>query len=202
MRIAAVAATALTAFVVLAAPARAEDPTGGAGFGSIPPVAAPTQPATPTSTGGIDPSAPVTTPVPVAGEVATVGADGNAIAPADAPAVIKEIIAAGNAIARKPYVWGGGHQRWLARGYDCSGSVSYALHGASLLDGPLVSGGFMRWGDAGRGSWVTIYANRGHVFMIVAGLRFDTSGQRQGGTRWQAAPRTVRGFRIRHPVGL
>ena len=92
--------------------------------------------------------------------------------------------------------------RWLARGYDCSGSVSFALHGAGLLDGPLVSGDFARWGAAGPGSWVTIYANGGHVFMIVAGLRFDTSGQRESGSRWQAAPRRVRGFKVRHPVGL
>ena len=202
MKLVAVAATALAALTVAAAPALADGTTGGAGFGSTPPPTPPTQPAPPTSTGGIDPSAPATNPAPVTGDIATVGIDGNAVAPADAPAVVKEIIAAGNAIARKPYVWGGGHQRWLARGYDCSGSVSYALHGASLLDDPLVSGGFMRWGDAGPGDWVTIYANRGHVFMIVAGLRFDTSGQRQVGTRWQAAPRTLHGFRARHPVGL
>ena len=202
MRIVAVAATAFATLTVAATPALAEGPTGGAGFDTPPPPTPSTQPVTPASTGGVDPSAPVVNPAPVSGDVATVGVDGTAVAPADAPAIVKQIITAGNTIARKPYVWGGGHQRWLARGYDCSGSVSYALHGASLLDGPLVSGGFMRWGDAGPGAWVTIYANRGHVFMIVAGLRFDTSGQRQGGTRWQAAPRTIRGFRVRHPVGL
>lgn len=204
---AAVAGTALTTLVSLAigvSPAVAEGATGGAAFGTSPATpAVTTQPATPATTGGIDPSAPVTTTaLPVPGDVATVGTDGLAHAPAGAPAAVHAIIAAGNAIARKPYVWGGGHRRWLAKGYDCSGSVSYALHGAGVLDGPLVSGGFMRWGDAGPGSWVTIYANGGHVFMVVAGLRFDTSGQRQAGTRWQGAPRRVRGFRVRHPVGL
>ncbi len=204
---AAVTGTALTTLVSLAigvAPAVAEGATGGAAFSaSSDTPAVTTQPATPVTTGGVDPSAPVTTTAPtIPGDVATVGADGLAHAPAGAPPAVSTIIAAGNAIARKPYLWGGGHRRWLAKGYDCSGSVSYALHGAGVLDGPLVSGDFMRWGDAGPGSWVTIYANGGHVFMIVAGLRFDTSGQRQGGTRWQAAPRRVRGFRVRHPVGL
>jgi len=203
---AAVASTALmtlASLVIGIAPAAADGATGGAAFGSgsaTPAVT--TQPATPATTGGIDPSAPVTTPAPAPGATATVDAAGMAHAPAGAPAAVKAIIASGNAIARKPYVWGGGHQRWLAKGYDCSGSVSYALHGAGILDGPLVSGDFMGWGDAGPGSWVTIYANRGHVFMFVAGLRFDTSGQRQTGTRWQADTRRLRGFRVRHPIGL
>ena len=112
---------------------------------------------------------------------------------------MQAIIAAGNRIAKTRYIWGGGHRRWEDRGYDCSGSVSYALHGAGLLDSSMVSGGFMRWGEAGPGRWVTIYAHRGHMYMVVAGLRFDTSGQRQAGTRWQAAPRSARGFRVRHP---
>lgn len=208
MRVAAsLTATALAA-LVLAVPgtALAQSGTGGAGFDGTPPAPVPTTPATPATTGGATTSVPPATGLPPAtttpGSVATVGADGMATAPADAPPAVAAIIAAGNEIARKPYVWGGGHQRWTARGYDCSGSVSFALHGANLLDGPLVSGSFAHWGDAGPGSWVTIYANGGHVFMIVAGLRFDTSGQRQAGTRWQPAPRRVRGFAVRHPVGL
>lgn len=210
MRVAAsVIATTLATLVLAAAtvaPASANASTGGAVFGSSSQVStAPTTPATPTTTGGIDPSAPLTppaTPQPQFGEAATIGPNGLATPPAGAPAVVAAIIAAGNAIARKPYVWGGGHQRWTAKGYDCSGSVSFALHSAGLLDAPLVSGAFARWGDAGPGSWVTIYANAGHVFMVVAGLRFDTSGQRQAGTRWQPAERRVKGFKVRHPVGL
>lgn len=207
MRVAAaVSATALTTLVcagLAVAPAIAETGTGGAAFGSSPPPQTPpAQPATPGTTGGVDPSAPATTPLPHAGDLATVGTDGLAVAPAGAPSSVRAIIASGNAIARKPYLWGGGHRRWLAKGYDCSGSVSFALHGASLLDGPLVSGDFARWGEVGPGSWVTIYANRGHVFMVVAGLRFDTSGRRQAGSRWQTAPRRVRGFKVRHPAGL
>ena len=193
----------LASAALAVAPAAAET-TGGAAFGSGGSTATPALPATPTAPGGVDSSQPPATPgTPVVrGAVATVGADGLAAAPAGAPAIVRQIIAAGNAIARKPDVWGGGHRRWVARGYDCSGSVSFALHGAGLLDGPLVSGDFARWGAAGPGSWVTIYANGGHVFMIVAGLRFDTSGQRESGSRWQAAPRRVRGFKVRHPVGL
>jgi hypothetical protein len=141
-------------------------------------------------------------PDPLPGQVATVDADGKATAPEGAPAIVGAIIAAGNRIATRRYVWGGGHRRWEDRGYDCSGSVSYALHGAGLLDSPLVSGRFMRWGDAGPGRWVTIYAHRTHMYMVVAGLRFDTSGQRRAGTRWQVATRSARGFRVRHPAGL
>ena len=109
---------------------------------------------------------------------------------------IARIIAGGNAIAKFPYVWGGGHGSFVDSGYDCSGSVSYALAAAGLLDSPLVSGGFAKWGSPGPGKWVTIYANDGHVFMYVAGLRFDTSG-RDGpfGSRWQTAPRSLAGFR-------
>ena len=115
---------------------------------------------------------------------------------------MQAIIAAGNRIARTKYVWGGGHARWEDRGYDCSGSVSYALHGAGLLDSPLVTGDLAHWGAAGPGTWVTIYANAGHVYMTVAGLRFDTSGPAAAGTRWQTVLRSSRGFRVRHPVGL
>jgi cell wall-associated NlpC family hydrolase len=128
--------------------------------------------------------------------------DGSAIAPDNAPEVVKRVILAANAIAKFPYKWGGGHGAWRDNGYDCSGSVSFALAGAGLLNRPLTSGLFMGYGDAGPGDWITIYANQGHVFMFVAGLRFDTSGQGRAGTRWQPATRSVGGFAVRHIPGL
>jgi cell wall-associated NlpC family hydrolase len=128
--------------------------------------------------------------------------DGTAVAPLEAPDVVATVIAAGNEIATKPYKWGGGHGAWKDSGYDCSGSVSFALAGAGLLDRPLTSGGLMRYGKPGPGRWITIYANAGHTFMVVAGLRFDTSGA-QGGTRWQPPDgRSYAGFTARHPPGL
>jgi cell wall-associated NlpC family hydrolase len=128
--------------------------------------------------------------------------DGTAVAPRNAPRVVKLVIKAGNAIARSPYRWGGGHAGWTDTGYDCSGSVSYALAGAGLLRRPLASGGFVRWGAPGDGRWITIYTNPGHMFMMVAGLRFDTSGRGDRGTRWQEAPRSTAGFVARHYPGL
>jgi len=136
------------------------------------------------------------------GPRARVLADGTAVAPDDAPEPVKRIIQAGNAIASLPYKWGGGHGAWRDNGYDCSGSVSFALAGAGLLDAPLTSGGFMNWGAAGPGQWVTIYANAGHIFMVVAGLRFDTSGQGRAGTRWQQDARPTAGFAVRSVPGL
>jgi cell wall-associated NlpC family hydrolase len=129
--------------------------------------------------------------------------DGLARAPGNAPQAVRAVIAGGNAIADFPCVWGGGHGSFEDSGYDCSGSVSYALAAAGLLDSPMASGPFMKYGEPGRGKWITIYANAGHMFMVVAGLRFDTSG-RSGprGSRWQAAPRNVSGFVARHPPGL
>jgi peptidoglycan hydrolase-like protein with peptidoglycan-binding domain len=151
---------------------------------------------------GVAPATP-TEPAPLGpGEKATVGKDGLAIAPEAAPQAVKDIIAAGNAIAKKPYRYGGGHGKWNDTGYDCSGSVSYALHGAGLLDQPLTSGDFTRWGERGAGRWVTIYGNSGHVYMIVAGLRFDTSGRQQDGTRWHASTRSTSGYAVTHPTGL
>jgi peptidoglycan hydrolase-like protein with peptidoglycan-binding domain len=152
--------------------------------------------------GGTDPTVATTPPKLAPGDRAQVGSDGMAIAPASAPEAVKEIIAAGNAIAKKPYRYGGGHGRWNDSGYDCSGSVSYALHGAGLLDTQLTSGDFERWGEAGAGQWVTIYANSGHVYMIVAGLRFDTSGATSAGSRWQTQMRSSSGYVVRHPTGL
>ena len=128
--------------------------------------------------------------------------DGTAVAPEDAPEPVKRVIQAGNAISELPYKWGGGHGAWRDTGYDCSGSVSFALAGAGLLRSPLASGPFMKWGEAGQGEWITIYANPGHIFMVVAGLRFDTSGQGRAGTRWQDASRGTAGFAVRHLPGL
>jgi cell wall-associated NlpC family hydrolase len=135
-------------------------------------------------------------------EKAYIGEDGLAVAPASAPEEVKAIIAAGNEIATAPYKYGGGHGRWRDSGYDCSGSVSYVLHAAGLLDTALDSSGFMRYGERGRGTWVTIRSNPGHAYMIVAGLRFDTSARRAGGNRWSEEMRSARGYRGRHPEGL
>jgi peptidoglycan hydrolase-like protein with peptidoglycan-binding domain len=136
------------------------------------------------------------------GDIAQIGPDGLAIAPASAPDPVKAIIAAGNQIASKPYVYGGGHGKWNDTGYDCSGSVSYALHGAGLLDEALASGDFESWGDAGPGQWVTVYAKASHAYMVVAGIRFDTSGRTKNNTRWQADMRSSSGYVARHPAGL
>jgi cell wall-associated NlpC family hydrolase len=133
---------------------------------------------------------------------ATVGPDGQAVAPAGAPPQVTALIAAGNQIASMPYKYGGGHTDFADTAYDCSGSVSYALHGAALLDATLDSTGLTRWGRSGPGQWITVYANKTHTYLIVAGLRFDTSGQKLANTRWQAAPRSNRGFKVRHPLGL
>jgi len=128
---------------------------------------------------------------------------GNVQVPDGVPAAVAAIFAGGNAIARFPYVYGGGHGSFVDTAYDCSASVSYALAAAGLLDRPLTSGQLARWGAPGPGRWVTIYANAGHTFMYVAGLRFDTSGRAGAfGSRWQTAPRSLAGFTVRHPAGL
>jgi cell wall-associated NlpC family hydrolase len=128
--------------------------------------------------------------------------NGVALPPIEAPAEVREIIEAGNQIARTPYLWGGGHGKWLDTGYDCSGSVSFALASAGLLSGPEASGQLMSWGEPGPGKWITIYSSPTHVFMFVAGVRFDTGGQRATGSRWQATLRPTAGFVARHPAGL
>ena len=127
-------------------------------------------------------------------------ANGLAVAPSDAPQAVKDVIAAGNEIATKPYVYGGGHGKWIDRGYDCSGSVSYALHGGGLLDSSMPSGSFMNWEAPGKGKWITIYAHGSHMYMVVAGLRFDTSGADP--SRWQSDMRSSSGFSVRHPAGF
>jgi len=122
--------------------------------------------------------------------------------PPGAPAAIGQMMAAGNAIATLPYIWGGGHGSFISPGYDCSGSVSYVLAAAGLLSSPETSGGFESYGDPGPGQWVTIYANAGHVWMTIAGWRFDTVALAQDGTRWSQGGGEFGGFVVRHPPGL
>jgi hypothetical protein len=149
--------------------------------------------------GGAAPVAP-----PAAGDDATLGSDGLAVAPADAPAQVQEVIAAANHIVGKPYRYGGGHGKWEDTGYDCSGSVSYALHGADLVKTPLDSTQFESWGDSGPGQWITVYANSGHAYMVVAGLRFDTgwNDSTSSGPKWSTEMRPGTGYTVRHPDGL
>jgi cell wall-associated NlpC family hydrolase len=135
-------------------------------------------------------------------EKAYLTSSGLAVAPDSAPDEVKAIIEAGNAIATKPYKYGGGHTRWNDTGYDCSGSVSYVLHAAGLLSRARDSTGFMSWGERGRGQWVTIRTNPSHAYMIVAGLRFDTSARSRTGNRWSEQMRSASGFVARHPDGL
>jgi len=123
-------------------------------------------------------------------------------APPGAPTAVAQIIAAGNAIATLPYIYGGGHASFHADGYDCSGSVSYVLAAAGLVTSPMVSGDFEDWGDPGPGRWVTIYANAEHVWMEVAGWRFDTVALAEDGTRWARGGGEFSGFVVRHPPGL
>jgi peptidoglycan hydrolase-like protein with peptidoglycan-binding domain len=115
---------------------------------------------------------------------------------------VRRVIRAANRIAGKPYKYGGGHGQWEDSGYDCSGSVSYALHGAGLLSSALTSGGFMSYGEAGPGRRITIYASPSHVYMIIDGRRFDTTGRSETGSRWQAEDRSSAGYVVRHPPGL
>jgi len=143
----------------------------------------------------------------VEGSVAKLLPNGMAAAPALAPPEVQKAIWAANEIVGRPYVYGGGHNRsFRSSGYDCSGTVSYALHGGSLLRSPLDSSSFMRWGEHGSGDWITVYTNPGHAFAVIAGLRLDTSaaGDRSGlkGPRWRPALRSTRGYRSRHPVGF
>ncbi|MGH2909418.1 MAG: coiled-coil domain-containing protein [Solirubrobacteraceae bacterium] len=131
-----------------------------------------------------------------------INTNGYVQAPANAPEAVKQMIAAGNAIATLPYIWGGGHASFQANGYDCSGSVSYVLAAAGLISAPEVSGDFESYGDPGNGQWVSIYANAGHVWMTIAGWRFDTVALAQYGTRWSRGGGEFSGFVVRHPPGL
>lgn len=144
-------------------------------------------------------SAPPTKGPTVAGHRGVIRG-GVAYAPSAAPLVVKQVIWAGNRIRTRPYVYGGGQMSFRSFGYDCSGSVSFALHGADLLASPFDSGSFMGWGRPRGGRWVTLFANRTHIWMTVAGMRFDTSGS--GRSRWRIESCSPAGFRLRHPVGL
>jgi hypothetical protein len=184
-----------TLSLVLPSTALAQDPTGG--------VAAP----------GPAPVKPAPTNIVVPGTVAKLLPDGTAAAPALAPPQIQQAIWAANTIQRKPYVYGGGHRSFRSRGYDCSGTVSFALHAAGLLTSPLDSSSFMTWGARGKGHWITVYTNPGHAYAVIAGLRLDTSSAgvssarygvkaTQSGPRWRPTGRPSRGYRLRHPVGF
>ncbi len=130
--------------------------------------------------------------------------DGSAVAPPFAPQTVKDVISAANRIDGRPYVWGGGHLSWTTPGYDCSGAVGYALHGGDLLSTTMVSGQLEGWGDEGLGRWITVYANWHHVYMVVAGLRYDTRDAPTGvsGPRWHREMADPRNFAARHPAGL
>jgi cell wall-associated NlpC family hydrolase len=185
-------------FVPAAAMAQdpAANPAGGAEFPPPPP-----------------PVVNLTTP----GALAKLMPDGTAAAPADAPPQVQQAVWAANLIQDKPYIYGGGHKDFQDDGYDCSGTVSYMLHGGALLDTPLDSSSFMKWGDAGPGTWITVYTNPGHAFAVIAGLRLDTSaagvttratkaaGYKKAlerGPRWRPSLRSTRGYKKRHPVGF
>ena len=132
-------------------------------------------------------------------------ASGELIPPASAPAKVKAVIAAANRIRLKPYIYGGGHASFASRGYDCSGSVSFALHGGKFLASPLPSGPLESWGEEGEGRWITVYANAGHAYMTIAGFRFDTAGDTgidETGPRWHEELLTNEGFVARHPAGF
>jgi cell wall-associated NlpC family hydrolase len=133
--------------------------------------------------------------------------NGVAYAPDQAPDAVKQAIWAANQIVGLPYRLGGGHKLGFTdRAYDCSGTVSFAMHGAGLLAAPRDSSSFMRYGVAGKGQWITVYTNPGHAFAVIAGLRLDTSaaGDPAGGSgpRWRPNLRSTRGYRARHPLGL
>jgi hypothetical protein len=163
-------------------------------------------------TGGAAPPGSTTTTTTTTTTTAPSGtaqlqADGTALAPANAPRQVRKAIAAANKIHTRRYVWGGGHRSFKSKGYDCSGAVSYVLHAAGLLSSPLASGPLMRWGSPGIGSWITVYANRTHAFMTVAGLRFDTSAvgeslNQGSGPRWRVSMRSATGYAARFYPGL
>lgn len=148
----------------------------------------------------------------LAGEIGTILPDGTAVAPPSAPPQVHAAVQAANQIVGKPYKYGGGHASVRDRGYDCSGTVSFALIGAGLLKAPLDSSGFMRWARPGKGKWISVYTNPGHAYVMIAGLRLDTGmrdpngaryGSRPGrGPRWNKTGRSPAGYTVRHPARL
>lgn len=131
---------------------------------------------------------------------------GQAAAPANAPLTVKRAIWAANQLHSKPYRYGGGHRSFVDKAYDCSGTVSYALGAAGVIKSPMSSSDLRRFGQSGRGKWITVYARNGHTFAIIAGLRLDTTpyitGRERWAPGWQTSPRTPLGFEARHPIGL
>jgi hypothetical protein len=186
-----------TLTLVFPAAAAAQDQTGDPSGGAVYPPPAPTPPAE----------------LSVPGTEAQLLPDGTAAAPADAPLAVQQAIWAANKIVGKPYIYGGGHRSFKSAGYDCSGTVSYALHGGGLLKSPLDSSSFMRWGEKGAGIWITVFTNPGHAYAMIAGLRLDTSAAGvtrkntknalafQNGPRWRPVLRDSRGYKQRHPLG-
>src|SRR4051794_3248395 len=166
------------------------------------------------ASGGTQAAPPPPAPAPanvtpgatIPGVKAKIGPDGQALAPADAPDQVKYAIWAGNQLQDKPYEYGGGHQDFVDTGYDCSGTVSYALHGGGLLHTPLDSSDFETWGEEGPGQWITVYTNPGHAYAVIAGLRLDTSRASdphgQNGPRWRKRMRSSAGYVARHVFGL
>ena len=199
---------------VFALPASAGAGTGGAAYPGSAPLnggSAPNRPPGASSshgtlTGGGTPGqqseAPATPPTIVPSATATLLPNGKARPPAGAPVAVRRAIRAGNRLQNKAYRFGGGHGQWEDTAYDCSGATSYALRGIGGLSAPLDSSGFMRWGAAGPGAWITTYANPQHVFVVIAGLRLDTGMADARGPRWRTAPRPTQNFTARHPAGL
>jgi hypothetical protein len=157
------------------------------------------------ATGGAQPNATTFGALPTGGAAVEPSAESTG-APSGEPAAVRAAIAAANAIVGRPYVWGGGHRSFSSRGYDCSGAVSYLLHGGGLLASPLDSRSLMRWGEPGRGRWITVYTNPRHAFVEVGGRRLDTSAaddpSGKPGPQWRPARRSHAGFRARHPAGF
>ena len=176
--------------------------SGATGTSTAGGASAPTGP-----TGATGPTGPTGATGPTTpGPVAKILANGLAEAPAGAPLAVRQAIAAANQLIGQPYVYGGGHKSFISHGYDCSGAVSYALHGASLLASPLDSGSLEKWASSGRGAWITVFTNVGHAYVDIAGIRFDTSraGDPNGknGPRWRPLLASNAGFAARHPAGL
>ena len=158
------------------------------------------------ATGGAQPNTTVLSGVPTGGAVATPPPAHSATAPSGVPDAVRAAIASANDIVGRPYVWGGGHRSFRSRGYDCSGAVSFLLHGGGLLSDPLDSSSFMRWGVPGRGRWITVYTNPRHAFVEIAGRRLDTSAvddlRGGSGPRWRPPRHSHAGYRARHPAGF
>jgi hypothetical protein len=185
-----VRAAVVTVAAVLCALSTAPDANGQSGGSAAPP-------------GSTAPAAPVQGKP----QKARLTKKGVAIPPPNAPQAVVNAINYGNLIRKHPYRWGGGHGSFYDSGYDCSGAVSYVLWGAGLLSAPMPSGSFTTWGLPGKGRWITVFANQGHMYAVIAGLRWDTSSagerrRRGSGPRWRATKRKPRGFAVRHYPGF